>query len=428
MFSHIGSHCDLQRVDAKQLLLGEDGALSLDFEQPVIVTDAAFDGEGCGAVCQNEWTRSSFIKQFGTLPITTGTQTGIALFGPPASADAAKPLTSVVDEIEAAGNNVFAFDDESSVISKIRERTKGWSNGSGVWPQRFAKFSRYQLLSLGGSRAGLPFHDHGPAFLWLVHGRKHWLMFPPGQLPKRVSTLAQGLSTWEWLSNMSTVDLPSTMLQCTQEAGEVMLVPNRWHHATLNIGTALGFGGQADAFLDANAEGNVESVGSFTDKADLLEKVNEIVAVLLEARQYHPDSLLVCNRLLRVLTHAKNGAAVLQESQFCWDLVKQLEARGDMPPASAGTVLAELGSTMIEHGGFELGPVARKAPWERFLRESLRRNPDDDTALFYLAFSHMQLGRLEKSKQLLKHLLQLRPEHSKATEGLRVVEEALQGT
>ena len=41
----------------------------------------------------------------------------------------------------------------------------------------------WHMLSLGGSRQGLPYHVHGVTYLSLIHGRKWWMIYPPGGQP-----------------------------------------------------------------------------------------------------------------------------------------------------------------------------------------------------------------------------------------------------
>ena len=41
----------------------------------------------------------------------------------------------------------------------------------------------WNVLSLGASGRGLPFHTHGDSWIATVHGSKRWLMYAPGQRP-----------------------------------------------------------------------------------------------------------------------------------------------------------------------------------------------------------------------------------------------------
>ncbi|CAM9839089.1 unnamed protein product, partial [Phaeothamnion confervicola] len=47
-------------------------------------------------------------------------------------------------------------------------------------PQRLRNKDAWHVLSLAGSRAGLPWHVHGETWLGLVYGRKRWAIYPPG--------------------------------------------------------------------------------------------------------------------------------------------------------------------------------------------------------------------------------------------------------
>ena len=51
----------------------------------------------------------------------------------------------------------------------------------------------WSILSLGASRAGLPWHAHGETWLGLVFGKKRWFLYPPDrEAPLEVGTLRWG--------------------------------------------------------------------------------------------------------------------------------------------------------------------------------------------------------------------------------------------
>eukprot|EP01034_Spumella_vulgaris_P024386 gene24386-30728_t len=126
----------------------------------------------------------------------------------------------------------------------------------------------WHMLSLGPSRSGLPFHHHGRTWLAVVHGAKRWFVYPPGYgSPPEVDALANPfLSTSRWLEEVypGLIDYPkppvyghledalSTSvprtgyrpLECVQRPGEVLFVPDRWAHMTINIGETIAIGGQ----------------------------------------------------------------------------------------------------------------------------------------------------------------------------------------
>jgi hypothetical protein len=81
-------------------------------------------------------------------------------------------------------------------------------------------------------------------------------VYPPDHYPYQDLKDA-GLTTWEWLRQsppeiLSGPNFDPDVLgahdlrQCTQEVGEVMVIPEYWSHATLNIGITIGLGARQD--------------------------------------------------------------------------------------------------------------------------------------------------------------------------------------
>ena len=130
------------------------------------------------------------------------------------------------------------------------------------------------MLSLGSSRAGLPYHTHGKTWLGLVYGKKRWFIYPPGyDQPNYLYSHQNPLgSVYEWYNDfffkfVKHLQLPPSLLsrdhdknedrkeyidkdngfrpfQCIQNAGDVLFLPSGYSHLTMNIGEAIGVGGQ----------------------------------------------------------------------------------------------------------------------------------------------------------------------------------------
>eukprot|EP00596_Hydrurales_sp_CCMP1899_P009883 CAMPEP_0119053198 /NCGR_PEP_ID=MMETSP1177-20130426/74273_1 /TAXON_ID=2985 /ORGANISM="Ochromonas sp, Strain CCMP1899" /LENGTH=588 /DNA_ID=CAMNT_0007033081 /DNA_START=406 /DNA_END=2172 /DNA_ORIENTATION=- len=121
------------------------------------------------------------------------------------------------------------------------------------------------FLSLGSSKAGLPFHTHGSTWLGLVYGMKRWFIYPPGASPpphiERTHNPVRTMLSWflEIYPKLIDLEYPPIHgnlpveqgldyegyrpLECVQRAGDVMYVPAGWSHGTINIGDAVGIGG-----------------------------------------------------------------------------------------------------------------------------------------------------------------------------------------
>lgn len=132
-------------------------------------------------------------------------------------------------------------------------------------------------FGIGNTGSGVQWHLHGPGFSETIHGRKHWVLYPPADRPEYDLDYASrhwmentypGLEDWtdedlknekrghdvflrRWKKNMtygSTMQeskssvpegesLPSSKKpwECTVSRGEMIYFPDRWHHGTINL-------------------------------------------------------------------------------------------------------------------------------------------------------------------------------------------------
>jgi tetratricopeptide (TPR) repeat protein len=93
------------------------------------------------------------------------------------------------------------------------------------------------IFSVGPTHSGLFFHQHSSAWNALVHGEKRWFMLPS------VSYYGpEYLPTLRWLKGGAYQAMQSATgsdskapLECTQRPGEVLFVPQGWHHAVISL-------------------------------------------------------------------------------------------------------------------------------------------------------------------------------------------------
>ena len=76
-------------------------------------------------------------------------------------------------------------------------------------------------------------HMHVDAWNLLVYGQKRWFLAPPFQ------GVYSSTPIMEWLASYEQEG--SGILECTQEAGDILYVPKYWSHAVLNTQECIGF-------------------------------------------------------------------------------------------------------------------------------------------------------------------------------------------
>ena len=86
---------------------------------------------------------------------------------------------------------------------------------------------------LGGAGNGAQPHWHMPAWNWLLRGAKRWQLWPPDG-----ATYAQRHVSLSVEAATAVVGGP---LECEQRAGDVLILPALWGHATTNMAPSVGF-------------------------------------------------------------------------------------------------------------------------------------------------------------------------------------------
>jgi len=91
------------------------------------------------------------------------------------------------------------------------------------------------LFFIGPTLSGAYFHAHYAAWNAVVYGRKRWLLMPPGAF---YGTVKNGdMTVVEWLHKYGT---HVQALDCVQEPGTMLFIPEGWSHATINLDDTIG--------------------------------------------------------------------------------------------------------------------------------------------------------------------------------------------
>ena len=95
----------------------------------------------------------------------------------------------------------------------------------------YYNISSYQF-SLGAPRSGAAWHYHTDAAAVLLHGKKHW--FFTDSAHSILSSTPPVTWTTSKSSNGASEGDGAHVLECVQGPGDIVVVPNRVGHATLN--------------------------------------------------------------------------------------------------------------------------------------------------------------------------------------------------
>eukprot|EP00050_Salpingoeca_kvevrii_P013581 m.29581 g.29581 ORF g.29581 m.29581 type:complete len:509 (-) comp5111_c0_seq2:77-1603(-) len=199
--------------------------------KPVVITDVVTSWPAFG-----KWSPASLRERFGTVLFEAG------------------PVhMSLDDYYEYAG---AVLEDRPLYVFDPRFAEKAPALGAEyTTPEYFAEdfFSvlgsrrpNYRWLILGPKHSGSTWHiDPNATSAWnaVLHGRKKWIMYPPGAIPPGVhpsddlSEVTSPVALLEWFTQFyaETKHTPVKPVECVVEAGEVIFVPSGWWHTVVNL-------------------------------------------------------------------------------------------------------------------------------------------------------------------------------------------------
>ena len=284
-----GRRCDfavVDEIDAEELL-----AEHLAVGRPVLVTGAMRSER-----IYEQWRRAAFVGRYGgaefeleeypyasaTAYLHEGLATNRSTISeylrrmppapPPACAADADDATARAD-VDAA---VAASNGELSIFSNLRTWRRTEAGGVELKEEHaalppassdrlladfvrppFVEKSRGRLSTrtiqfyLGGAGSGSQPHWHNFAWNFMVHGRKEWWLWPPHEAAYTQRHVSQSLRALDAIADADAegggTGPMRRALRCEQRAGDVVIVPGLWGHATLNRQPSIGWASETAA-------------------------------------------------------------------------------------------------------------------------------------------------------------------------------------
>ncbi|ESO91511.1 hypothetical protein LOTGIDRAFT_70151, partial [Lottia gigantea] len=88
------------------------------------------------------------------------------------------------------------------------------------------------------SKSGVSFHKHAEGWNAIVFGKKRWFLYPKSKMPP--GGMYPGYSQLDWYFSiypaLSEEDKP---IECIQNEGEMMYLPESMYHSTINLGDTI---------------------------------------------------------------------------------------------------------------------------------------------------------------------------------------------
>ena len=191
--------------------------------------------------------------------------------------------------------------------------------------------------------------------------------------------------------------------------------------------------------LEREITAHPRALAFYLEKAALVDGIDNTIHTLERAKEALPRSLLLCAKMLRTLAASGNASLLLGEAARCDEVLAGLERSGLIEPRQVGVVLGHFASSLLED------PMPSSSIWRRggvrvglleiggtegvelmhkivaWLEEAVGRDAFDPHALYHLANARMRIGEMDVAERLLHRLLELKPQHDEARNGLIAV-------
>ncbi|XP_067684698.1 uncharacterized protein [Haliotis asinina] len=154
------------------------------------------------------------------------------------------------------------------------------------------------LFFLGSTGTGISFHNHADAWNAVIFGRKRWFLYNIDQNPPGGVSPGYGQLDWyhNLYPNLTTKEKP---MECIQEEGEILYLPEGVYHGTINIGDTIAIGIQKKhAVTDAmkyiyeeSAEINLR-LGTLNQEINQMESAESYLEKAVQIDPYFVMALL----------------------------------------------------------------------------------------------------------------------------------------
>ncbi|KAL4226395.1 hypothetical protein ACF0H5_014378 [Mactra antiquata] len=236
------------------------------------------------------WSIESLQKEYGDWDVMSGNSREIVRHGGTGyiQASFSNYIEDIMYDKDSVGEPMYIFDRDFYNDSSLPSTLK---------PPKYLKIEDGvddSIFFLGMSGSGVSFHKHADAWNGVIYGRKRWFLFPLEKTPP--GGVYPGFTQQEWYRRIYPLVKPEDkMLECIQEAGEILYLPESWYHGTINLGDTVAIGIQkkeANTHIEKlfYREGKVAKTLRNKNRTEKLNIMKERLKILEEILHLLPDS------------------------------------------------------------------------------------------------------------------------------------------
>lgn len=207
-----------------------------------------FKGALFGRKFRTHLSRERVLSQYGARRITVSPIPYADVFGTSVAQHLDVSISEFVAMMDsnrtadtAVNVSLYAF--VSDFFGTTRKAIRKAANAMDALPKEIMKALPLDLqlqLFLGDRGSGAPLHHHQAAINALAFGRKRWLLKPPSRAAWSSQPSLEWAGSVDAGYSLDTTASKRQVLHCVQEAGDVLVLPEHWAHATVNEDVSVG--------------------------------------------------------------------------------------------------------------------------------------------------------------------------------------------
>ncbi|XP_069142317.1 LOW QUALITY PROTEIN: uncharacterized protein [Argopecten irradians] len=225
--------CNIDRLSVSDLT-NEQFEREYRYKKPVIVT---FPNGAKDWTDPDRWSVKNLKREYGKWSVLYGNSLEIVRRG--GNGHLQTSFSEYVDKLmndrDAMGDPFYIFDRSfynDSTLPKTLKPPKYFQIKDGVDDS---------IFFMGASSSGVSFHKHADAWNGVIFGRKRWFLYDIHQTPP--GGVYPGFTQGEWYKKLYPhLDEAHKPMECIQEAGEILYLPEGTYHGTINLGDTVAVG------------------------------------------------------------------------------------------------------------------------------------------------------------------------------------------
>lgn len=214
----------------------------LSLQRPVVIRNAT-NRQSLRNLFRH-WQRDSIVEKYGDLTFREVLVPYARAFG---TNDTVVTLRSFIERLKQQKHQVSDVLDMAPptyIFESIPESSpilEHFKIPSVLNPTLTDIVTREIQFYVGGALSGAPPHYHSSAWNVLVYGLKRWFIYPPHE------SFYSKQHVWDWWRSGNRPQA----LECVQHPGDLVLLPDMWGHAVINLRESVGV---ASEFIYGSSE------------------------------------------------------------------------------------------------------------------------------------------------------------------------------